>query len=106
MYENLMNFKKNGESINYLELKMSFSEKNSEYKKLEQEREQYKQQQKVIIKLIYTFKGIDQVILRKKYIEGMTLERIAFELKYSHNYIKRRHSDLRRTINVLEEWVK
>ncbi|WP_413508903.1 hypothetical protein [Carnobacterium maltaromaticum] len=63
-------------------------------------------QKQKLLKLIYTFNGLDQEILRKKYIEGMTLEGISFELNYNYGYIKRRHSDLKRTIQVLDEWVK
>lgn len=65
-----------------------------------------KEQRETLIKLVYSFNGLDQEILRKKYVEGMTLEGIAYELNYSYNYIKRRHSDLAKTINVLDEWIK
>lgn len=74
--------------------------------KLESSLKYEKEQRETLIKLVYTFNGIDQEILRKKYIEGMTLEGIAYELNYSYNYIKRRHSDLSKTINVLDEWIK
>lgn len=74
--------------------------------KLESNLKYEKEQRETLIKLVYTFNGIDQEILRKKYIEGMTLEGIAYELNYSYNYIKRRHSDLSKTINVLDEWIK
>lgn len=49
-------------------------------------------------KLICTFNGLDNQILYKKYVEGMTLEKIAEELDYSPRYIYNKHSQIKRMI--------
>lgn len=49
-------------------------------------------------KLIRTFTGLENVILYKKYVEGMTLEKIAEELNYSPRYIYNKHSQIKRMI--------
>ncbi|MGQ0422302.1 hypothetical protein ACT4US_30175, partial [Bacillus sp. HC-Mk] len=48
-----------------------------------------------LMELISKFKGLDNQILVKKYIYGMTLEQIACDLNYSPNYIKRKHAEVR-----------
>ena len=40
-------------------------------------------------KLVSTFKGLENRILKLKYIDGMTLERVADELNYSTGYINK-----------------
>ena len=42
--------------------------------------------------LVYGFKGLDQHIMRMKYIEGLTLKEIAKELHHGYTYIKKRHA--------------
>lgn len=49
-------------------------------------------------KTISTFGGLDHKILYFKYIEGMTLERVAEELSYSTQYIYNKHAQIRRMI--------
>lgn len=49
-------------------------------------------------KMISTFSGLEHQILYKKYIEGMTLERIAEELKYSAQYIYNKHAQIKRMV--------
>ena len=44
--------------------------------------------------LIYSFKGLDQHILRMKYIEGLTLKEIALELKHEYGYIRKTHTKI------------
>lgn len=44
--------------------------------------------------LINAFEGFDNQLLRKKYVEGKTLEVIAEELDYSHVYIRHRHAEI------------
>lgn len=44
--------------------------------------------------LIYSFKGLDQHILRMKYIEGLTLKEIALELKHDYGYIRKTHAEI------------
>ncbi len=46
-------------------------------------------------KLINTFKGLEHKIAYLKYVEGMTLEKIAEELNYSPQYIYNKHAAMR-----------
>ena len=50
-------------------------------------------------KLISTFKGLDNQILYKKYVEGKTLVEIAKELNYSEQYIYNKHAQIMKMIN-------
>lgn len=55
------------------------------------------------IKLISKFKGLDNQLLRLKYIDGMTLEEIAIELNYSASYISKKHADIVKMIKFAHE---
>lgn len=57
----------------------------------------------LLIKLINTFTGLDNKILRMKYIENKTLEQIAEELNYSAGYIYKKHAEIMRTIKFAEK---
>lgn len=50
-------------------------------------------------KVIGSFAGLEHKILYFKYIEGMTLERVAEELKYSTQYIYNKHAEIKRMID-------
>lgn len=54
--------------------------------------------------LIDTFKGNENQLLKKKYIEGKTLECIAEELNYSSGYIRKKHAELKRRLDFLDDW--
>ncbi|MED2917039.1 hypothetical protein P4324_04870 [Bacillus thuringiensis] len=56
-----------------------------------------------LIELISKFKGLDNQILKMKYIFGMTLEQIACDLNYSPNYIKRKHAEARKIIKFVDD---
>ncbi len=49
-------------------------------------------------KLINTFKGLEHKIAYLKYVEGMTLEKIAAELNYSSQYIYNKHAAMREKV--------
>ena len=53
--------------------------------------------------MIDRFKGLDNQLLRMKYIDGMTLKDISIELNYSYSYIMTRHSLLVKVIKITEE---
>ncbi|MCU5596775.1 hypothetical protein [Bacillus wiedmannii] len=53
--------------------------------------------------LISKFKGLDNKILKMKYVDGMTLANIAFELNYSPDYIKRKHAEVRKIIKFVDD---
>ena len=52
--------------------------------------------------LINKFTGLDHQILKMKYVDGMTLEQIAFELHYSTGYIRRKHAEIRKIVKFLD----
>ncbi|QCA29576.1 sigma-70 family RNA polymerase sigma factor [Vagococcus xieshaowenii] len=72
-------------------LKEVLRDLNERLKKLENEKAE-------IVELIDKFQGLEQCILKKKYVEGLTLESIADELGYSLSYIKSKHAELMRII--------
>lgn len=53
-------------------------------------------------KMIGTFGGLEHKILFLKYIEGMTLEKVAEELKYSAQYIYNKHAEIKRMIDYAQ----
>ncbi|MDP1456923.1 hypothetical protein BM74_17995 [Bacillus thuringiensis] len=53
-------------------------------------------------KLISKFKGLDNKILKMKYMDGMTLEQIAEEISYSSSHIKKKHAEIVRLIKFVE----
>ncbi|MGM0238503.1 sigma-70 family RNA polymerase sigma factor [Enterococcus sp. AZ103] len=77
-------------------LKEVIQDLNDRIKALESEREE-------IIKLIDQFNGLNNKILRMKYVEGLTLEAIANETGYSYSYIKSKHAELIRMIKFTKK---
>lgn len=53
-------------------------------------------------RMINKFEGLDNKIIRKKYIDGMTLEQIAYDLDYSPYYIKRKHAEIRKVLKFVD----
>ena len=53
--------------------------------------------------MIERFKGLDNQILKMKYLEGMTLDLIAESLSYSNSYIYQKHAQLVKMIKMTEE---
>lgn len=60
--------------------------------------EELKKQRQDIIDTIEKFQGLDQRILKMKYVEGMTLESVAEETGYTYQYIRSRHADIMKMI--------
>ena len=60
--------------------------------------EELKKQRNEIIELIDQFQGLDQQILKMKYVDNLTLESIAITTGYSYSYIKSKHAELMRMI--------
>lgn len=52
--------------------------------------------------MINKFEGLDNKIIQKKYIDGMTLEQIAYDLDYSPYYIKRKHAEIRKVLKFVD----
>ena len=53
--------------------------------------------------MIERFKGLDNQILKMKYMDGMTLREIAEELNYSYSYIMAKHASMVKTIKFVED---
>ncbi|UGO49469.1 sigma-70 family RNA polymerase sigma factor [Bacillus Phage vB_BanS_McSteamy] len=53
-------------------------------------------------KLISKFRGLENQILKLKYVDGMTLEEIAEIVNYSSSHIKKKHAELVRLIKFVE----
>ncbi|OOZ97580.1 hypothetical protein CQZ91_13290 [Bacillus cereus] len=53
-------------------------------------------------RLISKFRGLDNKILKMKYVDGMTLEQIAEEISYSSSHIKKKHAEIIRLIKFVE----
>ncbi len=53
--------------------------------------------------MIERFKGLDNKILKMKYIDGMTLREISEELNYSYSYIMNKHASMVKTIKFVED---
>ncbi|PRS98845.1 hypothetical protein C6352_30755 [Bacillus thuringiensis] len=63
----------------------------------------YKMNEEYDLKLLINkFTGLDHQILKMKYVDGMTLEQIAFELHYSTGYIRRKHAEIRKIVKFLD----
>ncbi|HHK5536982.1 TPA: hypothetical protein ACQUHH_005533 [Bacillus mobilis] len=56
-------------------------------------------------KVIQSFKGLEHKIMYGKYVEGMTLEKVAEELNYSPRYIYNKHSQIKRMIEYAQRLV-
>lgn len=72
--------------------------------KLEEEIERLEQQKAEMISMIESFRGIDNHIIRLKYVEGMALEDIADIIGYSVSYVRKRHTEIRRTLQFIDDY--
>ena len=86
-------------------------EKNSRSSSVEESIEAMKQEITILEKqreemkaLVKSFKGIDQEIIRLKYIDGYSLECIAEKTGYSESYIRKKHADIRNTLSFLDQY--
>lgn len=58
---------------------------------------------KSLMDMISRFKGLDNKILKMKYIDGMSLKDIAEELNYSYQHIMNKHAQIVKVIQFFEE---
>ncbi|PGA25474.1 hypothetical protein [Bacillus wiedmannii] len=61
------------------------------------------EQMRNLVNLISKFKGLENQIIKKKYIDGMTLEEVAENMNYSASYIYKKHAEIIRRIKFAEE---
>lgn len=55
-----------------------------------------------LMDLINNFKGLDNKIIKMKYLDGMKLEEVAEQLNYSISHVKKRHAELMRIAKFAE----
>lgn len=75
-------------------------------KNIERDIELLNQKEKSMKSLTYMiskFKGLDNKILKMKYIDGMSLKDIAEELNYSYQHIMNKHAQIVKVIHFFEE---
>lgn len=72
--------------------------------KIENELELLIEQKEEMLLLIESFSGIDNQIVKMKYVDQMSLEDIAEATRYSASYIRQRHAEIRKTLNFLDEY--
>lgn len=71
---------------------------------IEQEIEVLEEQSKEMLAIIESFKGIENQIVRLKYIDGLNLDQIAEEIGYSASYTRKKHADIRGKLDFLDEY--
>ena len=72
--------------------------------KIEHEIELLEEQRTEMLAIIESFKGIENDIVRMKYIEGLNLDRIAEETRYSVSYIRKKHAEIRGKLEFLDDY--
>jgi DNA-directed RNA polymerase specialized sigma subunit len=65
---------------------------------LENRLECLENERREIVEMIGKFNGLNQQILKLKYVDGLTLESVAEETGYTYQYIKNKHAELMRMI--------
>ena len=72
--------------------------------KIEQEIKRLEEQKGELLSIVRSFKGLDNDIVRLKYIDGYSLEEVAEETDYSASYIRQRYAAIRKTIQFLDDY--
>lgn len=72
--------------------------------KIDLEIERLQEQQKEMLAIIESFKGVENDIVRMKYIEGLNLDVIAEEIGYSASYTRKKHAEIRGKLDFLDEY--
>lgn len=72
--------------------------------KITQEIELLEEQRTEMLAIIGSFKGIENEIVRMKYVENMKLEDIADEIDYSASYVRKKHAEIRSKLDFLDEY--
>lgn len=94
-----------GDLVNVqLEKNSRSSNLENDIEKLKIEIERLEQNKKEILRFIETFDGVENQIIKLKYIDGMTLEEIAEKIGYSASYVRKKHSDIRNLIKFMGDY--
>lgn len=78
----------------------------NEIKHLEEELEETERLKESLLNLIDTFEGLDNIIVKKKYIEGLSLEDIAEVVGYSISYVRKRYTEIRKTLKIIDQYTE
>ncbi|TXJ87569.1 hypothetical protein FSZ06_06160 [Enterococcus gallinarum] len=71
---------------------------------IENELELLEKEKAELLELIDSFSGTDNKIVKLKYIEDMDVYDIADETGYSVSYIRKRHTEIRKTLSFVDEY--
>ncbi|MFZ4869288.1 hypothetical protein ACOYX3_13920 [Enterococcus entomosocium] len=71
---------------------------------IENELELLEKEKIELMELIDSFSGADNQIVKLKYIEDMDVYDIADETGYSVSYIRKRHTEIRKTLSFVDEY--
>lgn len=71
---------------------------------IENELELLKKEKTELMELINSFSGADVQIVKLKYIDDMDVYDIADETGYSVSYIRKRHTEIRKTLSFVDEY--
>ncbi|WP_315307496.1 hypothetical protein [Enterococcus devriesei] len=73
-------------------------------KKMEHELILLETQKTELMVLINSFEGLENEIVRLKYVKGYTLDQIAEKIGYSDSYIRKKHAEIRRTLQFMDDY--
>ncbi len=73
-------------------------------KKMEQELVLLDYQKEELMILINSFEGLENDIVRLKYVEGFNLDQIAEKIGYSDSYVRKKHAEIRRKLQFIDEY--
>lgn len=94
-----------GDLVNVkLEKNSRSSNLENDIEKLKAEIERLEQNKKEVLQFMDTFEGVENQIIKLKYIDGHTLEEIAEEIGYSTSYIQKKHSEIKNIINFINKY--
>lgn len=71
---------------------------------IENELELLEKEKTELMELIDSFSGADNQIVKLKYIDDMDVYDIADETGYSVSYIRKRHTEIRKTLSFVDEY--
>ncbi|MGF2085882.1 hypothetical protein [Enterococcus casseliflavus] len=71
---------------------------------IENELELLEKEKTELMELIDSFSGADVQIVKLKYIDDMDVYDIADETGYSVSYIRKRHTEIRKTLSFVDEY--
>ncbi|MFC0233937.1 hypothetical protein ACFFIF_08045 [Vagococcus entomophilus] len=89
-------------SVNF-ENKNRLEELQQDIAKITSEIKRLKRDKQEMVRLIDTFEGVDNKIIKLKYIDGMTLEDVAQEIGYSISYVRKRNTEINKIIKFFDK---